>query len=126
MRIGYGAAGPCSSVGKGAGPFINGTAIIAVVVVLVGPAAVDLPLLTTAAGLAGAGRSRPTTRRLPPPLAPITATRSLALLRRRTHCWEHLTFLVCEVTTTAGRPENLQVKVNAPKLATALGAVPIV
>ena len=81
MRIGYGAAGPCSSVGNGAGPLINGTAIIGVVVALVGPAAVELALLTIKAGSACcwpiATDNAPIATT---PLAPITATSSLALL----------------------------------------------
>jgi hypothetical protein len=81
MRIDYGAAGPCSSVGNGAGPLINGTAIIGVVVALVGPAAVELALLTITAGSACcwpiATDNAPIATT---PLAPITATSSLALL----------------------------------------------
>jgi hypothetical protein len=60
---------------------INGTAIIAVVVALVGPAAVELALLTITAGSACcwpiATDNAPIAATL---LAPITATSSLALL----------------------------------------------
>lgn len=79
---GYGAAGACSSVGNGAGPLINGTAINGVVVALVGPAAVELPLLTTTAGpaccwpIATDNAPIATT-----PLAPITTASDIACLR---------------------------------------------
>src|SRR6185503_13885231 len=81
MRIGYGAAGPCSSVGNGAGPFINGTAINGVVVALLGPAAVELRLLTAAAGPACWPIATDKAPSATTPLAPITATSSLASLR---------------------------------------------
>jgi hypothetical protein len=79
---GYGAAGACSSGGNGAGPLINGTAINGVVVALVGPDAVELPLLTTTAGpaccwpIATDNAPIATT-----PLAPITTASDVALLR---------------------------------------------
>ena len=73
--------GPLFLGGQLAGPLINGTAIIGVVVALEGPAAVELALLTITAGSACcwpiATDNAPIATT---PLAPITATSSLALL----------------------------------------------
>src|ERR1700704_6390253 len=79
---GYGAAGPCSSVGKAAGPLINGTAINGVVVALVGPVAVELRLLTTTAGATCCWPiATDNAPMVSTPLPPISATSSSTLLR---------------------------------------------